>query len=59
MEQGFNISPSQGHQLLALWEMLRAGDLSIHGDDGKAIEGAASILQDVAQEIALQVGGDG
>jgi hypothetical protein len=51
----YRISPSQGVQLLALADMLKRGDLSLRGepDDEQA---AASLVADVAQEIALQTG---
>lgn len=52
----FELSPSQGVQLLALSEMLRCEDLAIRGDEDEAIEAAYALLHDVAQEIALQVG---
>lgn len=59
MENGvpdkFELSPSQGVQLMALAEMLRDQDLAIRGDEDEDIEAAYSLLSDVAQEIALQV----
>lgn len=52
----FELSPSQGVQLMALAEMLRGQDLAIRGDEDEDIDAAYSLLSDVAQEIALQVG---
>lgn len=58
-EPGFYISPSQGVQLMALAEMLKADDLHIRlwdGDEWVVDETSApALLLDVAQEIALQV----
>lgn len=56
MPDQYTLSPSQGIALMSLSEMLKAGDLAIHGDDDEAIEAANELLADVAQEIALQVG---
>ncbi len=51
----FILSPSQGIQILAISELLRAGGLAIQGDDAETAECA---LADIAQEIALQFGAE-
>ena len=57
-EQGFNVSPSQGIALMSLAELIRTGDVIIRSGwdaDEDYEASAASLLKDVAQEIALQV----
>jgi hypothetical protein len=53
-QSGYVLSPSQGVRLMALAEMLRAGDLQFRGDEPDEAESAADVIADVAQEIALQ-----
>jgi hypothetical protein len=55
-DKSFEISPSQGFQIMALAEMLKNGDVSFRGDEQEDEQSAAALIADVAQEIALQVG---
>jgi len=52
----YTLSPSQAHQLMALAVLIREGDLAFRGYEQEDEENATSLIADVAQELALQVG---
>lgn len=57
MDKDILLSPSQAAQLMALCMMVRDGDLSFRGHEIEDEQSATSLLKDVGEEIALQLGG--
>lgn len=55
-DKDFLLSPDQAARLMALSEMLRDGVLSFRGDEQDDECAAKSLIIDIGQEIALQVG---
>ena len=55
---GYQMSPSQGVQLLCVADLLRRGQIEICGEDQEDADLALAVILDAAQEIALQVGDD-
>ena len=52
-----SISPSQAVKLLCISNLIRDGDIELHGQGGdiQTADEATEAILDIAQEIALQV----
>lgn len=49
------ISPEQAIRLMALADMVKAGDIDFRAHESEDEESARDLIADIAQEIALQV----
>lgn len=57
MDRDVLLSPSQATRLMAVCVMLKDGDLAFRGDESEEEDQATSVLKDIGEEIALQLGG--